>query len=200
MGKIIKSDLLSSSINNMISSLESDITDTDNIIKSLNSFIENTKEKLKGKGYDAARAKAAAYIPILNNRKAIAQNLKSAISSAKSTMLAYMENYDSLDDSKLAETTTKLEQASYDLQQARNAYNDIKAQSSGNDTNYQKYIDSINYYQNLYEELKKLNDKLKHLSQTDISAYSAINSVSQNIANYKSSVSSIKVGNITTEL
>lgn len=190
MTKIVKNDLVNSNINEMISSLDLDITDTDKVIEILSSFVEETTTELISPSYDAARKKIESYITILNKRKEIAQNLKSAISYAVNNMNSYMEDSDFLDDSNLQDITSKLNQVSFNLEKA---YASLKDETS---ENYKDCINAVVSYQSLYDELIKLKDKLVNLAPTDESAYSKVAAELSNISLYKSSVDSVTVTSI----
>lgn len=192
MTKIIKSDLLGSNINNMITSLESDIKDCDNIITALNNFILETKNDLTGSSFDAARTKISSYIPILTKRKELASRLSSSLSFSISVMNNYVEEYDELDDSKCQDITSRLNQISNDL---NSVYNKLKEEMDTTSSTYIECFKSIARYQTIYKELTRLNEKLMNLASTDESAYSKISNLSNVLSSYKSEVDSTTVTN-----
>ena len=192
MTKIIKSDLLGSNINNMITSLESDIKDCDNIITALNNFILETKNDLTGSSFDAARTKISSYIPILTKRKELASRLSFSLSFSISVMNNYVEEYDELDDSKCQDIASRLNQISNDL---NSVYNKLKEEMDTTSSTYIECFKSIARYQTMHKELTRLNEKLMNLASTDESAYSKISNLSNVLSSYKSEVDSITVTN-----
>ena len=103
MAVVFSSDLSGGSISSVVSMLETEAEDAQNLINAINSFIEGTKSSLTGKGYDMARQKMSMYIQDLKVRKQVAMDLANAISQGASSLLGYMEEFSKLDDSEIIE-------------------------------------------------------------------------------------------------
>ena len=182
--KVYKADLNCSQISSL---LDADIQDTDKLIAELNSFITGTKNSLTGQAYDVAREEIESFIPILEQRKISANEIKNAILSATSSLSGYMGPYDYLDDSNL-------ETLEAEISNIRASYENIKAEYN------EKYNKNFLTKAYLNHELSSLSnqcssqiaqlqdeiDKIKGLAGADASAYGCLGNIS---SSYKSSIS-----------
>ena len=183
--KVYKSDLNSAQISSL---LDSDIQDTDNLIAELNSFINGTTKSLTGPAYDVAREEIASYIPILEQRKIAAIEMKNAISNATSSLSGYMGPYDYLDDSNL-------EILENEISKIKASYENIKAEYT------EKYDKNFLTKAYLNHELSSINnqcasqiaplqdeiEKIKGLAGADSAAYGCLSGLSS--SPYKSAIS-----------
>lgn len=183
--KVYKSDLNCAQISSL---LDSDIQDTDKLIAELNSFVNGTTQSLTGQAYNVAREEIASYIPILEQRKVAASEIKSAISSATSSLSGYMGPYDYLDDSNL-------EILENEISKIRASYENIKAEYT------EKYDKNFLTKAYLNHELSSINnqcasqiaplqdeiEKIKGLAGADSAAYGCLSGLSS--SSYKSAIS-----------
>lgn len=182
--KVHRSELNSSQITSL---LDSDIQDTDKLITELNSFVTGTINTLTGEAYDTARAEIESYIAVLRQRKTTASEIKSAISSATSSLSSYMGPYDYLDDSDL-------EILNNEIDNIRGSYENIKANLRASyDKNFLTRI-YLNWALSnadkqcaaqiapLLDEI----DKIKGLSSADASAYGYLSNAST--TSYKTAI------------
>lgn len=182
--KVYKSDLNCAQISSL---LDSDIQDTDKLIAELNSFITGSTQTLTGQAYEVAREEIASYIPILEQRKTSANEIKNAILSATSSLSGYMGPYDYLDDSNL-------EILEREINNIRASYENIKAECS------EKYNKNILTQALLNHELSSISnqcaaqiaplqdeiEKIKGLAGADSAAYGCLSNIS---SSYKSAIS-----------
>lgn len=182
--KVYKSDLNCAQISSL---LDADIQDTDKLIAELNSFITGTKQTLTGPAYDFAREEIEAFIPILEQRKTSANEIKNAISNATSSLSGYMGAYDYLDDSNL-------EILENEIRNIKASYENIKSEYS------EKYNKNFLTKAFLNHELSSISnqcasqiaplqeeiEKIKGLAGADASAYGCLGNIS---SSYKSAVS-----------
>ena len=183
--KVYKSDLNSAQLSSM---LDNDIQDTDKLIAELNSFVSGTTQSLTGPAYEVARQEIASFIPILEQRKTTANEIKNAISSAMSQLSGYMGPYDYLDDSNL-------EMLENEINKIKASYESIKAEYSEKyDTNFltKAYLnyEITNINNQCASKIAPLQDeieKIKGLAGADASAYGCLSGISS--SSYKSAIS-----------
>lgn len=183
--KVYKDDLNCAQITSL---LDSDIQDTDELISKLNSFVTGTTQSLTGQAYEVARQEISSFIPILEQRKISANEIKNAISNATASLSGYMGPYDYLDDSNL-------EILENEIKKIRASYENIKAEYSAKYDNnfltkpYLNYeLSSINnqcasQIQPLQDEI----DKIKGLAGADSAAYGCLSNLSN--SSYKTVIS-----------
>ena len=182
--KVYKSDL---NCAQLASLLDSDIQDTDKLIAELNSFVTGTTQSLTGPAYDVAREEIASFIPILEQRKTSANEIKNAISNATSSLSGYMGPYDYLDDSNL-------ETLENEIKSIRASYETIKAEySESHNKNFltEAFINRelSNISNQCAAQIAPLQDeieKIKGLAGADSAAYGCLANIS---SSYKSAIS-----------
>ena len=192
--KVYKSEL---TISKTATLLDNEITDADKLINVINNFITSTKSSLKGEAYDAARAKIEMYISILEQRKTIAKELSSAIASAFASMNDFMGEYSELDDSKIIEIKTEINNINASIDQITYNYN----QAIMTNTPITYNINSVlSPYITASQELSKLLEKILILGAIDDMAYAKIQNIASTIATYQSGINEIKETNINVSI
>lgn len=182
--KVHRDELNSSQITSL---LDSDIQDTDRLIAELNSFVTGTINTLTGEAYDTARSEIESYISMLNQRKTTANEIKTAISNATSSLSGYMGPYDYLDDSDL-------EILNNEIDNIRASYENIKANLRASyDKNFltRIYLNWAlsNANKQCAAQIAPLQDeieKIKGLAGADSAAYGYLSSAST--TSYKSAI------------
>ena len=111
MSVIYKEDLIDANGSALIGKIEDSSGSAKKISTLIDSFNNVSKSYLKGSGYDAVRKKMELYIDAFNKYSKICENLVSAINASNNTMINYMENYDSLDNSLITDIETNLNAA-----------------------------------------------------------------------------------------
>lgn len=195
MAKIIAGELSGGAVATAISLLENEATDAETLKATINSFITGTTDKLTGPAYDAVRAKAESYITILTTRARIARELSSAITSAVSEMSAYVDGYNELDDSKLADITSELNSINSTISQIKYNYNNTQS-SDETPKSTAGYSSLIAPYVAQYNELTKLKEKLAGLAAADASAYGKLNSLTMEVTSYSTTISTTKPSSV----
>ena len=101
--RVVSSDLSNGSIQSLVSALKKDVEDCIALNGALDDFIGviDYKESLDGASYQAVKGKLASYKEIITQRKQIATDLATAITSAVQKMQSYMGEYEYLDDTEL---------------------------------------------------------------------------------------------------
>lgn len=195
MARVEKSDLNSSSISSIKTLLSNEISDAETLINTLTNLVDDTSSELKGVGFDAVRKQVSCYITVLNERKKAAESLKDSITSGVSTMNSFMGTYDILDDSELSTIITEINDIEGTINQIE--YNYRNGAYKNEDGNNKCSLSSLlGSYRTQLAELKKLKEKLSQLSSTDSKAFSNIETSSDMVVTYKTSVSEIQESKI----
>ncbi len=186
MALVNKGDL--TSVNNSLSYLETIVNENNSLINTINLFIANSKNELKGSAYDGVRNKLSLYIDALQKQNTICEVLKQNIMSTNNQMNNYMEEYNSLDDSNIGTVRAA-------INKAKSQINIINNMISGStDSQYiselRRAIDALSKD---VERLEKLLRKLEGLQPEDSELKEKLSSIVSDIANYKSAVSDIIV-------
>lgn len=197
MAVVFSSDLSGGSISSVVSMLENEAADAQNLINSINSFIEGTKSSLTGKGYDMARQKMAMYTRDLKVRKQIAMDLANAISQGASSLLGYMEEFSKLDDSEILELENEIRKLDYNIANARATLQKIVLNSDeDDDKSIGYYRRQISYWENAKKELDRKLEKLIGLAAADGAAFARVESVGDQVAQYGASIDGISISSI----
>lgn len=195
MSKVLKSDLTSSSLSSLKTSLANEISDTESLISTISKLVDGAADTLTGEGYNTVRNKLSTYISVLNERKKIATSLEEAITTATGKMESFMDTYPELDTSKLAEVENKIKQLEGTISSITTDYNNGKYDDE--DGNPKVTLSSlISTYQTNLEEEKKLKEKLTELPSTDNQAFQVIEEIESDINNYATKASEIAESSI----
>ena len=195
MSVVYSSDLSKANSSELMSAIESIISSSDKMASQIEKFISESKDELKGGGYDAVRTKMSIYADALRKQSKICSNLYGNVKSANNTMLNYMEGYTKLNDSEKEEIRTELNNAKSMLswlEEYSNVWvldketNEKTKKSRRNGSDYQ-----IESYRKIIEELEKLLKKLEHLKEEDYSAFEMISSVNTDINSYSNCINEI---------
>lgn len=189
MANIVYSSDLSSANNDNMSNLTTIINSSQSVVSVLDAFIEESKEQLKGGGYDAVRVKLSLYRNVYKTLNQICINYESVVKNANNSMLNYMEGYSFLDDSKLDEYRLRLKQIAGYLRY-------LKEMSSRVD-NTVDYTALINYWTEIYMELYHYKELLEGLAGEDASLYSGLATAISDIENISRAVMGIHESTFT---
>ena len=197
MAVVFSSDLSGGSISSVISMLETEADDAQNLINAINSFIEGTKSSLTGKGYDMARQKMSMYVQDLKVRKQVAMDLANAISQGASSLLGYMEEFSKLDDSEIIELDNEIRKLDSNISSARYTLRKIMFNSDEEDDKYVGYYRrQISYWENTKKDLDRKLEKLVGLAGADSAAFAGVESVGDQVAQYGASIDGISISSI----
>ena len=197
MAVVFSSDLSGGSISSVISMLETEADDAQNLINAINSFIEGTKSSLTGKGYDMARQKMSMYVQDLKVRKQVAMDLANAISQGASSLLGYMEEFSKLDDSEIIELDNEIRKLDSNISSARYTLRKIMFNSDEDDDKYVGYYRrQISYWENTKKDLDRKLEKLLGLAGADGAAFAGVESVGDQVAQYGASIDGISISSI----
>ena len=197
MAVVFSSDLSGGSISSVVSMLETEAEDAQNLINAINSFIEGTKSSLTGKGYDMARQKMSMYIQDLKVRKQVAMDLANAISQGASSLLGYMEEFSKLDDSEIIELENEIRKLDSNISSARYTLRKIMFNSDEDDDKYVGYYRrQISYWENTKKDLDRKLEKLVGLASADGAAFAGVESVGDQVAQYGASIDGISISSI----
>ncbi len=194
MAIVIASDLGAANSNNM-SNIESVISMASSLSNQISTFNSESKSTLMGGGYDAVRTKLELYKNAAEAMKTIGTNLMSNIKNANNSMLNYMEGYAELDDSKIGEITTRLNQISGYISYLKNA----SSTGTSTGTSTTDYSSLISYWEGIYTELSHYKELLEGLAGTDGGLYGGLGGVIEDVANIFRSSSGINVKTFTQE-
>lgn len=195
MSIVYSSDLSKANSSSLMNAIEDIISSSNKMSNQIENFISESKDELKGGGYDAVRTKLSIYADAFKKQANICSNLYGNVKSANNAMLNYMEGYSKLNDSEKEEIRKELKNARNMLEWLEE-YSDIwvldketqektkKKRRNGSD--YQ-----IESYRKIIVELEKLLEKLEHLKEEDHGAYSMISSVVGDINSYSTCIEGI---------
>ena len=198
MAVVYKSDLSGGSISSLISMLETEVEDTQQLINSINGFIDGTKSSLTGKAYDLARQKMSMYVEDLKMRKSVASQLASAISAGASSLSGYMEEFSMLDDSEMEEIVDQINKLKVQISGAKQTINSLLSSTESVDyKNIWKYRGQISIWESIKSDLERKLDKLVGLQSADASAFGGVEAAGSNVAKYGASIDGISISSIT---
>ena len=189
MSLLLASDLSAANSSKSITCLTNDMDDAKKLIASVENFISSSPEVLKGDSFDAVRSHMKLYVDALNKRVTVAENIISAMKSANSKMLTYMDGEPKLDTAERETVKGQMD-----------AYNSAAANYRSRANNYdslherisREKLESMAY--DAEQNAKKMEKKLKlidNLDSTDSAAYSAFQSATDGINGFKNDVGGI---------
>lgn len=195
MSVIYKDDLVDANGSTLISKLESSSENAKRISTLIYSFNSTSKSYLKGSGYDAVRKKMELYIDAFDKYSKICEHLISAIKASNNTMINYMEDYDSLDNSFIVEIETNLNDAKRTLGILESYTTVEKTEGTEESTDDNKVRigsdkEIATCRQNI-RELEKELELLKNLDSTVSTAWKNMNLVEGDINLYSNAITSI---------
>lgn len=167
MAKAVKSEIIAMQNSGVVSALRKDANDAKNLCRVIDRFVNGSSRKLTGQNYDEARAMAAQYIPILQNRAETANAMADAIKSGCLSLAWYMGKYEVLDEALRGEYEQR-------LREAETALAALQAMSFDDDVNMFDYWSAYFTYKSIIEECKDYLAKLDGLPGADASAYAPI--------------------------
>lgn len=195
MSKVIKSELTSSSLDNLNNLLSKEISDTENLINTINKLIDGEKDTLSGEGYNTVRTKLSTYISVLQERKIIASSLQESIKTSLGKMETFIDIYPELDTSKLSEIEKRLKELENTISSITHDFNNGKYDDENG--NPKVTLSSLtSTYQTELEEKKKLKDKLTELPSIDNQAFQAVEELEADIKKYATKASEISESSI----
>lgn len=186
--KVVKGDL--SSMETSASQVfDAEVADAEKAIAALDGFMGTIGPgtSLTGEAYNTIKGQLANYKSLMEQRKALANSMKSAISAAISSMSSYMEGYSELDTAELEDLQVKINNANTQISSLQSQLNNAEL----SDAEKGSISSSISDYQAQLEELKKKQDKLKNLSAADGSAYGSLAGTITDLSAYGGTSSSV---------
>lgn len=188
MSKLVQSVDVNNANKDNINNLEKIANSAREVSTLISSFDSGSKSVLIGGGYDAVRTKLNIYTQLYSMVSTLCENVISAITNANNSMLNYMEGYTLLDNSKLEEYITRLNQI--------NGYiNYLESHSSENNDNSSLIL----YWRGIYTELSHYKKLLENLDSTDNNLYNGLDSIIADITNISRAVMGINESTFTSE-
>lgn len=169
--KVVKSDL--DSFKKFLTLFDKEISDSQKINNTIDSFISDLNRKFSGPAYDSITEKINVYKECNLSRERTSGELKSKISSALDSLSAYMEGYTYLDTAELDSIRAKRNNCQTNYNNILSAIN-----SAGRDTDVSGLRSQLAALEAQLKELDKLIEKLEGLPAADASAFSGIDSIS----------------------
>lgn len=186
--KVVKGDL--SSMRTSASQVfDAEVADAEKAIAALDSFMGaiGPGTSLTGEAYNTIKGQLANYKSLMEQRKALANSMKSAISAAINSMSSYMEGYSELDTADLDDLEIKIENI-------KNQIASLQAQADNpklSEETKSSASSSIVSYQGQLLELEEKFKKLDGLAGADGAAYGSLkNATSADLTSYGVSASS----------
>lgn len=171
--KVVKADL--DSFKSFLTLFDKEISDSQKINNTLDSFTSELSSKFSGAAYDEIAKKITVYKECNLSREKTSSELKSKISAALDSLSAYMEGYSYLD-------TEELESLKVQRTNLQTNYNNILSaiNRSNNSTNLSSLRSQLASLEVQLQEVDKLIEKLEGLPAADSSAFAGIDSISFN--------------------
>ena len=171
MTKVIRRDLsnMSSCTQNSLDAVDNAI---ENVINSLNSFVNDTKDSLKGDAWDAIRKKVNTYSSILKSLRAKSYFLKVHTVDANNKMDAYVSPYTVIDTSEKEKIESNITFFQTQLNNVVATLRNLLSQSKNLGdfaSSIGRCYSSIANYQKLIETNEKLLEKINGLEEMDSS-------------------------------
>ncbi len=169
--KVVKSDL--DSFKSLLTLLDKDVSDSQKINSTLDSFASDLSINFKGDGYKAIGDKITVFKESNLAREKASSELKSKITSALDSLSSYMEGYSYLD-------TEELDKIKVERANCQNNYNNILSalNNSNNRSNLSLLRSQLESLQAQLVELDKLIEKLEGLPAADASAFAMVDGIS----------------------
>lgn len=152
-----------------INGLNADKEDARSMINAIQDFISSTPGRLVGDGYDSVRNHLQAYIPILESRMRMADEIIAAIKGACGTMITYMDGEGKLDTSELEMYYTKLNNLNETLNSLEAAIANYDPDDA--DVSLDSLVSAKTSCENDIKEVKRMIDLLENLDAADAGAY-----------------------------
>lgn len=189
MTLLLKSDLSSANSSKAISTLRTDMDDTQKMISAIEDFISSSDSVLVGASFDTIRSHMQKYVDALNKRVKVDESLVNALIKANTTMINYMDGESKLDTSEReayqSEAESYRSKASGYLDRI-NSYNSETETVSRNDL-FTMYYEAVGEAKKR-EKIVKLLDEL---DATDSATYSSLNSTIDEVSSFSTEVGSI---------
>lgn len=201
MACLYKSDLSK----NLTSVLENDVSDANKMKATIDNFVGNAENQLKGDAYKKGINQLKQFSDIIDKRIEVMNDLSSAITSAMAALNDYMGEYEVLDDSKLEElneTITRCENELASLESNLYYYVDVEIKDANGvvtGTKKEKYVnqaiqDEIHQVRSVLLEIKAEKEKIENLNAKIEEVYNTFcSSVDAALSNYEASVSGINI-------
>lgn len=189
--KVIKSDLSSESLSNVINNLTNDAQDAGSLKDVLSNIVNDTSNELEGASYDAVRNKLSEYITLLSKREELATSLAEAIKTSTSKMSDFMGEFDTIDASELDEVNKTIQSLEGTISSITQKFNNGEY-----DSDVTLYSLTSTYKKDLTKQ-KNYLEKINQLDSKDSQYYSSIEEVNSEITSYKTSISSITESKIS---
>lgn len=187
MSKVTRSDLTLANSSATLLSLYDSVPALQNVSSTLENFLNNSKSTLVGPGFDSVRNKLNIYneaLPVVINTIDL---LHDNIKAANNSMINYMGQFYSLDDSNVGDIRSKVNS----LKSMINSYKSMD--SNQIDWNYIAYLENVVAYFEL------LLSKLEGLAGADASAYGKISASLTDINNITAKINSIDINTFAAE-
>lgn len=201
MACLYKSDLSK----NLTSVLENDVSDANKMKATIDNFVGNAENQLKGDAYKKGINQLKQFSDIIDKRIEVMNDLSSAITSAMAALNDYMGEYDVLDDSKLEElneTITRCENELASLESNQYYYVDVEIKDANGVVTgtkkekkvIQAILDEINQVRSVLLEVKAEKEKIENLNAKIEEVYNTFcSSVDAALSNYEASVNDINI-------
>lgn len=175
--------------NGQIQKLSEVTENSKQLIQTIEEFIVDSKDKLTGEGYEAVRQRLEFYVDALKKQQELSEIVKNNYTVGNNMMTNFMEEFSSLDDTNVDEIrsyTKWIYNSIQDLEMRISA-------ASEDGSNVSSMAAQIREWKAMYEQYKKLSDKLACLSNTDSEILSYIQDTSTDCNNFLTAVSEIQV-------
>lgn len=169
--RVVKADL--DSFRSFLSLFDKEMSDSQKINNTLDSFASDLSRKFSGAAYDEIANKLTVYKESNLSREKTSSELKSKISAALDSLSSYMEGYSYLD-------TEELDALKVNRANCQANYNNILSavNNSRNNSNLSLLKSQLSSLAAQLQEIDKLIEKLEGLPAADASAFSGIDSIS----------------------
>ena len=153
----------------------------------IDNFVSYSGRRLKGEAYDAIRTALGYYLAAMNKLCVLDDNAHDNVVAADKNLIAFMEDYSMLDDSRLETLGNGLNYIGRRMGEMQWHANNAETEE---DRAY--YWQCYSYYQGEYNKVLKEYNKLKDLAPKDRETGVVIDYISQDIQSIKSALANLK--------
>ena len=195
MAIVYKADLLDMEFSSYFSKLENS---NNNIANKIESFCASSESVLTGNGYDAIRISLRFYADALRKSATLCGLFANNVIAAQHQLANYMEDLDVIDDALIPETRGKLNAAKADLARLESYYRTTWTDEKGNSHESWERVgtdEEIEACKEVIAYLEHILKKMEGLNAADVSAFSLLDAITNDINSLDRAINGIEVLN-----
>ena len=181
--------------NDSIKSLEEVTEFSKNLIEVINSFIEDSKDKLTGEGYEKVRERLEFYCSALETQQKLSKIVQNNFTIGNNLMIKFMGDFSNLDNADLESIQNTLYTVKNNIYELQNRINVLEQEEDGGDT-LRELKQKLEEWKAIAKQYQILVEKLECLDNTDSSILSYLSDTYTDCTNFSTAVNEIQVTQI----